>query len=71
MTSAPQQEMLKLLAQLLELSPDVRLGQLLAHLSFLSEDRFDRSLWDIEDQQLLELLAHHRSELIKRQEHVA
>ena len=59
-------EALAVLSEICELSPDVRLGQLLAHLGFLGEDQTDRSLWDIDDEQLLAVLYHHRSELVAR-----
>ncbi|MCI0459287.1 MAG: hypothetical protein L0Z62_20250 [Gemmataceae bacterium] len=62
-----QQEALAVLAEVCELSSDVRLGQLLAHLGFLGEDQTGRSLWDIDDEQLLAVLYHHRAELAKRQ----
>ena len=52
-----------MLAELCELSPDVQLGQLLAHLGFLGEDQTGRTLWDIDDEQLLAVLQHHRAEL--------
>jgi hypothetical protein len=42
-------DILRNLAVLCELSPDVRFGQLLANLGFLAEDMSDRTLWDIED----------------------
>ena len=63
MTSPTRQEALAVLAELCELSPDVRLGQLLAHLGFLGEDQTGRTLWDIDDEQLLAVLYHHRAEL--------
>lgn len=53
MTLQTKTESLPILAELCELSPDVRLGQLLAHLGFLGEDRTGRTLWDIDDDQLL------------------
>ena len=62
-----QREALAVLAELCELAPDVRLGQLLAHLGFLGEDQTGRSLGDIEDEQLLAVLYHHRAELAARQ----
>ena len=62
-----QREALGVLAEVCELSPDVRLGQLLAHLGFLGEDQTGRTLWDIDDEQLLAVLYHHRSELAARQ----
>jgi hypothetical protein len=66
MTSATQRESLDVLAELCDMSPDVRLGQLLAHLGFLGEDRTGRNLWDIDDEQLLAVMYHHRSELAAR-----
>ena len=66
MIPATQREALAVLAELCELSPDVRLGQLFAHLGFLGEDQTGRSLWDIDDEQLLVVL-YHRAELAARQ----
>ncbi|MSR59362.1 MAG: hypothetical protein EXS05_17255 [Planctomycetaceae bacterium] len=63
MIPVTQREALTLLAELCELSPDVRLGQLLAHLGFLGEDQTGRTLWNIDDEQLLAVLYQHRSEL--------
>ena len=68
MIPATQREALTVLAELCELSPDVRLGQLLAHLGFLGEDQTGRSLWDIDDEQLLSVLYHHRAELAQRRQ---
>lgn len=66
MTTPTQTEALAVLAEVLALSPDVRLGQLLAHLGFLGEDQTGRTLWDIDDEQLLAVLYHHRAELVDR-----
>lgn len=67
MTSTTRQEALAVLAELAALSADVRLGQLLAHLGFLGEDQTGQSLWDIDDEQFLAVLRHHRDELAARQ----
>ena len=67
MIPATQREALAVLAEVCALSPDVRLGQLFAHLGFLGEDQIGRSLWDIDDEQLLAILYHHRAELVCRQ----
>jgi hypothetical protein len=64
MISQTQREAFSILAELRELSSDVRLGQLLAHLGFLGEDQTERTLWDIDDEQLLAVLYHHRAELV-------
>ena len=66
MISSTRREALAVLAELVDLSDDVRLGQLLAHLGFLGEDQTGRTLWDIDDEQLLSVLYHHRGELIAR-----
>ena len=66
MIPTTQREVLAVLAEVCELSPDIRLGQLLAHLGFLGEDQTGRTLWDIDDEQLLAVLYHHRSELVAR-----
>ena len=42
MNPAASREALAVLAELCDLSPDVRMGQLLAHLGFLGEDRLNR-----------------------------
>ncbi len=62
-----KREALAVLTELCELSPDVRLGQLLAHLGFLGEDQTGRSLGNIDDEQLLAVLYHHRAELVTRE----
>jgi hypothetical protein len=67
MTPPTQHAALAVLAELCDLSPDVRLGQLLAHLGFLAEDQTGRSIWDIDDEQLLGVFSRHRAELAARQ----
>ena len=66
-----QQDILRSLAALCELSPEVRFGQLIANLGFLAEDMSDRNLWDIEDAELLQVIEQHRADLSKRQSSVA
>jgi hypothetical protein len=66
MIPSTQREALSVLAEVVELSPDVRLGQLFAHLGFLGEDQTGRSLGNIDDEQLLTVLYHHRGELMAR-----
>lgn len=67
MIQTTRNEALSVLAELCDLAPDVRLGQLLAHLGFLGEDQTGRSLWDIDDEQFLAVIYHHRAELAERQ----
>lgn len=61
-----QQQAIALLGEVWELSPDVRLGQLLAHLGFLGEVHIDRGLGYIEDDELVAILHRHRTELLAR-----
>jgi hypothetical protein len=71
MIAQAQQEIVGKLAALVELSPDVRVGQLMAHLGFLAEDMFGRGLWDVEDDELLAVIERHRQELLVRRTNVA
>jgi hypothetical protein len=71
MTVDARQEALAVLVELAALAPEVRLGQLMAHLGFLGEDQVERSLWDIEDDELLAVLHRHRSELLARRQDTA
>jgi len=61
-----QEEALSLLAEVWELSPDVRLGQLIAHLGFLGEAYIERGLGYIDDDELVAILYRHRAELLAR-----
>jgi hypothetical protein len=66
MTSEMQREALAALAEVWALSPDVRLGQLMAHLGFLGEVHLGRSLGYIDDDELISVLYRHRAELLAR-----
>ena len=68
MMSDLQREALSVLTEVWELSPDIRLGQLFAHLGFLGEVRLGRSLGYIDDDELLSVLYKHREELLARLE---
>ncbi len=66
MSNDKHREALATLSQICTLSPDVRLGQLFAHLGFLGEAHLDRSLSYIDDDELLTILYRHRDELLAR-----
>jgi hypothetical protein len=66
MMTDQQREALRVLTEVWELSPDVRLGQLFAHLGFLGEAHLDRSLGYIDDDEMLKVLYLHRDELLAR-----
>lgn len=61
-----QREAIAVLAEIWILSPDVRLGQLMAHLGLLGEIHVERGLGEIDDDQLLAILYRHRAELLAR-----
>jgi hypothetical protein len=63
-----QRETLAVLSEVWALSPEVRLGQLIAHLGFLGEIHVGKSLGYIEDDELIAVLYRHRAELSARLE---
>jgi hypothetical protein len=63
-----QREALAVLGEVRALSPDVRLGQLMAHLGFLGEAHVGKGLGYIEDDELIAILYRHRAELTARLE---
>jgi hypothetical protein len=67
MTSA-RQEMIDKLERIWELSEDLRFGQLLANLGFLTEAETDQSLYNIEDDQLIVVMEKLEGDLSRRQE---
>jgi hypothetical protein len=60
-------ELIEKLADIHQLSPDVRFGELLANIGFLVEDQTDQPLRDIEDDRLLEVMEKHRVDLARGQ----
>jgi hypothetical protein len=63
-----QREALAVLGEVWALSPDVRLGQLLAHLGFLGEVHLGKGLGYIDDDELVAIMYRHRTELAARLE---
>jgi hypothetical protein len=66
MISEIQRQALTVLAELCDLSDDIRLGQLVAWLGDVGEIETGRKLVDIEDDQLLAVMHHHKAELVGR-----
>jgi len=66
MTTTNKEEALAALAEVWSLSPEIRLGQLMAHLGFLGETYLGRGLGYMDDEELLRVLYRHREELIAR-----
>lgn len=67
MTSEVQKQLIEVLAKVWSLSPDVRLGQLMAHLGFLGKSHLGRGLGVIEDDELMSILHGHLAELEARE----
>jgi hypothetical protein len=71
MSSTVWQELLRVLAELSEVCPEVRLGQLIANLSYLARELSNESIWDVEDKELLEAARKHLQEWRARRGAVA
>ena len=67
MINPTRQEILRQLAEVSKLAPDVRFGQLIANLAFLAAGPWDQTLWDLEDEQLLTELCQHVADLRQRE----
>ena len=67
MTPTTQHELMEGLAEIHQLSPGIRFGELLANLGFLVEDQTDQTLREVDDDRLLEIMARHRADLARRQ----
>ncbi len=61
-----RRQLLRVLDDLGEYTPDVRLGQLLANLSYMAKSFTAEAIWDVEDEELLEAAKSHLAELSER-----
>lgn len=66
-----RQELLQVLTELSEVCPDMRLGQLIVNLSYLARGLSNESIWDMEDEELLEAARKHLEEWRARRGAVA
>jgi hypothetical protein len=62
MMNPVRHELLQILAELSELVPEVRLGQLIVNLSYLARVLSNESIWDVEDDELLTAARKHLEE---------
>lgn len=53
MNTSERDELFKLLQELADLCPDVRVGQLIVNLSYQARGHAQESIWDMEDEELL------------------
>ena len=63
-----RQEVLAVLAELSEVAPEVRFGQLIANLAYLARGLANESIWNMEDDELLEAAREHLKEWRSRRE---
>ncbi|HZL35146.1 MAG TPA: hypothetical protein VFC78_07540 [Tepidisphaeraceae bacterium] len=63
MNSDGRREILLAMEELSDCFPDVRLGQLIANLSYMAKGPSSEAIWDVEDE---ELLAAARKQLASR-----
>jgi hypothetical protein len=54
-----RQEILHVLAELSEEVPEVRLGQLMANLSYMTRGLSSEAIWNMEDEELLAAAREH------------
>ncbi len=54
-----RREVLQILAELSDVVPEVRLGQLMANLSYLARGLSNEAIWDMEDEELLAAAREH------------
>jgi hypothetical protein len=62
-----RRQLLRVLDDLGEYTPDVRFGQLLANLSYMAKSFTAEAVWDVEDEELLFAAQSHLKELSERQ----
>jgi len=61
-----RRELLRVLDDLGEYTPDVRFGQLLANLSYMAKSFSAEAIWDVDDEELLSAAKGHLKELSER-----
>jgi hypothetical protein len=71
MIAAVRQDILRELERLSELAPQVRFGQLIGNLAFLAAGPWDQTLWNLEDEALLQAIRQHISDLSNKEQGIA
>lgn len=70
MTPTVSNDLISGLAALRENCEDLRFGQMLATLGMLAEGMYERNLWDIEDDQLGQVIQKFHDDMARRDSHV-
>jgi hypothetical protein len=71
MITPERQEIFQILVELSELAPEVRLGQLMANLSYLARGLSAEAIWDMDDEELLTAAKAHLEQWRSRTEALA
>lgn len=71
MINPTRRDVLRLLEELSEAAPEMRLGQLMANLSYLARGPSAESIWEMEDEELLAAARRHLEDLRSRRASVA
>ena len=66
-----KRDILRALSELVEHTPDLRFGQLIANLSVIARGPSPEAVWDMEDDELLEAVRSHIGDYERRQVGVA
>ena len=66
-----KREILRSLSDLVEHTPDVRFGQLIANLAVIARGPTPEAVWDMEDDELLEAIKSHIEDYERRHAEVA
>jgi hypothetical protein len=69
MIGETQRDALAVLAEIWALSPDVRLGQLFAHIGFLADVHLGKDIGYPEDGEIIAIMKRHRTELLAHLQH--
>ena len=59
MKNETRKELLNVIAELSDLTPDIRLGQLVANLSYMARGPAKEAVYDVEDDELLAAAREH------------
>jgi hypothetical protein len=71
MNNNARQELLRVLNELASRFPEVRIGQLVANLSYAAKGPTESAVWDVEDEELLAAAKDHLSGRGKNKSSVA
>jgi len=66
MIDATRRQIMERLWRLSELAPEIRFGQLMANLAMIAEGPWDETLWNLEDEKLLQATAEMITDFERR-----